>query len=527
MPILIKRRKIVLNTILDYINVKHTETSANKCFNEHPHKYNLFGLSQMLSDYGIANWGTIIKDKANDVLNIETPFIAHSGGAFVVVKKVTHDFVNYIWEGINVNVTMQNFQQGWTGAVLLVESTENSIEPKYKENKKIELFNHLQKLVLLLAVSFVLVGSYIEQSLFGNLGLSISLVVNIIGVLIGYLLVQKHMHIHSEYGDKICSLFKQSDCNDVLESNAAKFLGIIGWSEIGLGYFVSNMGIMLFSPQLLVYLNIINILILPYSFWSIWYQGWKAKQWCPLCIIVQVLLWTIFLVNLIFGFIKIPEVTLTDIIGIGCIYLIPLLFINLLVPKLSEIRKIKRITQEINSLKANENIFIPLLKEQPYFKVDRSTSCIVFGNPNADILITILTNPHCEPCAKMHIRIEKLLEHTNNLCVQYIFSSFFESLDSSNKFMIAAYLKNNMIRSQEIYTEWFQKGKLIKEDFFKKYNLDIESVAVEKEFALHKQWISETKIKATPTILVMGYKLPDNYKIEDLRYLKSLDVDAK
>jgi uncharacterized membrane protein len=412
--------------------VKYTDASANKYFNEHPHKYNLFGLSQMLSDYGIANGGTLIKDKENDILNIETPFIAHAGGAFVAVKKVSHDKVNYIWEGLYIEETKKNFCEGWTGIVLLLEPNESSVEPKYKENKKVELFNFLQKTVLLLALCLVFIMSFLKQSMYDNIGLTLALIVNIIGISIGYLLVQKHMHIHSEYGDKICSLFKKSDCNDVLETKAANFLGIIGWSEIGLGYFISNIIIILFTPHLIFYMNLINICVLPYSFWSIWYQGWKAKQWCPLCLIVQVLLWAIFIVNIIFGFFVMPVLNMPNIFSIGCIYLIPILIINLLVPKLSEISKIVQITQEMNSLKANDKLFVPLLKEQPYFEVEKSTSSILFGNTEANILITILTNPHCNPCAKMHSRVEKLLEQTNNLCVQYIFSSFEESLDSSN-----------------------------------------------------------------------------------------------
>jgi len=35
------------------------------------------------------------------------------------------------------------------------------------------------------------------------------------------------------------------------------------------------------------------------------------------------------------------------------------------------------------------------------------------------------------------------------------------------------------------------------------------------------------KFRATPTILVNGYKLPDNYKIEDLRYFTEFNVEVK
>jgi hypothetical protein len=39
--------------LLELLGVKHTKEFSNRYFNEHPHKYNLFGISQMLSDYGI------------------------------------------------------------------------------------------------------------------------------------------------------------------------------------------------------------------------------------------------------------------------------------------------------------------------------------------------------------------------------------------------------------------------------------------------------------------------------------------
>ena len=53
-----KNRQSTLVAFLELLKVKHTNDFSNKCFNEHPHKYNLFGLSKMLSDYGVENAGT-------------------------------------------------------------------------------------------------------------------------------------------------------------------------------------------------------------------------------------------------------------------------------------------------------------------------------------------------------------------------------------------------------------------------------------------------------------------------------------
>jgi hypothetical protein len=519
--------KNVLTILLTLLKVKYTSAFANKYFNEHPHKYNLLGLSQMLLTYGINNGGAYIKDKDNDIFNIQTPFVAHAGGEFMVVNEVSSDAVSYYWNGLNIHQQIKQFTEGWTGFVLLVDRNENSIEPDYNKNRKIEFISSLQRFILLLALCGLFILFFAKHSVYTNLWMTMAMLINLIGVYIGCLLVIKQINIHSDYADKICSLFKQGNCNDVLESKASKFIGLIGWSEIGLGYFISNIIILLFSSELISYLSIINILVLPYSFWSIWYQKRKAKQWCPLCLIVMCLLWLLFFSNLNSGFLILPHAKIIDLVYVAGIYLIPTLVINRLLPKLSEANKIEQITQEINSLKANEDIIITLLKQQPFFESDKSTSKIIFGNPDANIVVTILTNPHCNPCAKMHSRVEKLLEKTNNLCIRYVFSSFEESLDISNKFLIAAYMSNTTEKAKAIFSEWFEKEKYSKEAFFLKYNLPLETPEVMDEFHRHKRWIEKTKITSTPTILVSGIKLPSSYKIEDLLFFKNLDVNSK
>jgi hypothetical protein len=88
--------------MLSLLGIKHTKSFSNKHFNEHPHKYNLYGLSKMLSDYGIRNAATRIEDKENDLFRIECPFVAQAGGDFVVVEGLTPAMPNSPFEG---NVT--------------------------------------------------------------------------------------------------------------------------------------------------------------------------------------------------------------------------------------------------------------------------------------------------------------------------------------------------------------------------------------------------------------------------------------
>jgi hypothetical protein len=112
--------------------------------------------------------------------------------------------------------------------------------------------------------------------------------------------------------------------------------------------------------------------------------------------------------------------------------------------------------------------------------------------------------------------------------VQYIFTSFNRELDISNKFLIATYLytKNDNDRAL-IFDDWFAYGYKNKESFFEKYPREVGSEEVEKEFLAHQSWKRRTKLDATPTILVNGYKLPPNYKIEDFRYVSNLVLQSK
>ena len=549
-------RQNTFSAFLKLLKVKHTKSFSDQYFNEHPRKNNLYGLSKMLSDYGIRNAATRIEDKENDLFNLECPFVAYAGGEFVVVEKVSPTpalpqregeteesgaegvSVHFIRKGKRLIAPIAQFIQSWSGVILLAETSPDSIEPDYTEHRKRDWLIIAQKSILALACILLLGIAYINNlfspSLLGRAGerlslcFSLLLFVNFIGIYICYLLVLKQLHIQSRYADKICTLFSQSDCNNVLESDAAKLWGIFGWSEIGMGYFAANTVMLLFLPHLFPYIVLINILSLPFTVWSVWYQKVKARQWCPLCLIVQGLLWAIFIINLIFDYIQLPDFnffslnsTLYTLLTLCC-YVVPAFTLNLLLPKLSEGNQVEQLRQEINSIKANEEAFKTLLLQQPFYEVSLSDSRILFGNPDSKLKISIFTNPFCNPCAKMHVRVEKLLKETKGeVCIQYIFSAFNEDLNYANRYFNAIYLGKGSTAAMQIYTEWFEKGKALKEAFFDDLQLDMTNPIIEEEFQKHESWKEKTQLRATPTILVNGYKLPDNYKIEDLRFLRN------
>ena len=130
--------KNIFVNYLGLLGVKHTESLSHQYFNEHPYQYNLYGLSKMLSDYGVENAATRILDKANDITEIQTPFIAQFSSDFVAVRNVEPDKVSFLWKGAKHDLSIAKFIESWTGIIMLAESSKKSIEPNYKKHKRKE-----------------------------------------------------------------------------------------------------------------------------------------------------------------------------------------------------------------------------------------------------------------------------------------------------------------------------------------------------------------------------------------------------
>ena len=136
----------ILISFLKTLHMKHTSAYAEKLYEEYPHKYNLYGLSKMLEEYGITNAGVRINDK--NIRSLEVPFIAHIGNDFVVVNQVTDKQVYYQWRDKDIKVSIEQFQNLWSGVILIAEPDETSIKPGIQTTSEAVSFERLSKLFI-------------------------------------------------------------------------------------------------------------------------------------------------------------------------------------------------------------------------------------------------------------------------------------------------------------------------------------------------------------------------------------------
>lgn len=542
-----KRMSNILIDILKSLNIRYTTDYAMRHYKEHPHKDNLYGISQMLLNYGINSIGVKITDKENDTFKLGLPFVAHVGDDFVLVTKYNSQSVSCIWNGEKLSVPPKEFNEKWSGNALLIQSDQNSIEPQYNSNKIISILKNLFRSTLYISIIILLMISYTSQVTHSNIMVkNLLIIINILGLYVSFLLVSKQLHINNNSVDKFCTLIKDGNCNHILESKAAKLLGVIGWSEIGMGYFISNLSIIIFAPSLISYLFVINICALPYTLWSVWYQKIIAKQWCTLCLMVQIILWLIFIVNLTLDIKAAPTINLHNILLVGSIYTIPTLSINLLLPYFTRKEEIEEMKQELNAIKASSDFFIQSIKKEPFYLVSDKNSKIIFGNKNSSFRITILLNPHCNPCKEIYNKANELINlHGDKISIQFIFSSSNIKLNLSSKLLVAIYLNTNQDIARKIFTDWFTGEErqfysmnAISEDKYNKWakkeitkysdlnhkDFDVNKDYINIEFSRHESWKHEMDLKSTPFILINGYKLPDYYKLEDIRHHVNLII---
>jgi hypothetical protein len=234
---------------------------------------------------------------------------------------------------------------------------------------------------------------------------------------------------------------------------------------------------------------------------------------------VQAIIW-IFGILSAWIYISEPNVLTFSITGgtyVSIAYLIGIMAVHYYATSCSAEKERINAVQRYRALKANTDVAKALIQKQDYYETTLEDSCILFGNRDAKMRITILSNPHCNPCARMHERVDKLLDSCgDDICVQYIFSSFNEQLEDSSRYLISCYNPDDQHKSRNEFTKWYAGEKNNHEDIVKRYSDQIHKDDVEKELNRHKEWRKRTNLIATPTILVNGFELPAEYEIEDL-----------
>lgn len=319
----------IFSRFLSALGIPHTDSWSDRQFRSMTFK-SLYGLSHLLSSYGVKNEAVRFKDKSQ-ITRLTPPFLAQTkGGIFVIVEDIDNGGVEYDSRGELEKVDLASFLKAWNGIALLAFPEATSREPQYASHRMTDIVSAMTGYALALAALIVFAYFFITRGVYAHVSTVLLCAFDCVGLYFSYLLLQKSLNIHTAASDRVCGVLEEGGCDAIAQSSASKLFGVISWSEVGFGYFGVSLATLLLFPHLWAALALCNVCCLPYTVWSIAYQKFVAGHWCTLCVGVQATLWALFFCYLGGGFFAIAWPLHINFAILIAVYFFAVLFLNMI-----------------------------------------------------------------------------------------------------------------------------------------------------------------------------------------------------
>lgn len=519
-----------LIVLLKRLKAKFTDYSIDG-LKQHPDYPSLLAINHTLDQLQIDNLAirATYEQLQND---FPKPLLVHTqdeGGTYKVIDQLNEEQVTFVdRKGKLQSQSKVDFLKSWSGVAVLVDEETKGEEKDYTINKAKAFFEKavLPLLMFSLALLMVYIIYYTDNltSTFDYL----FLLTKLLGVAATIPLIIRLIDKENPFVKKLCHSGKmgsKSNCASILDSPAAYVFGVFSWSDIGFVYFSSLFLYVLLLPSHSILLVAgLAALAAPFTIYSIYYQWEVARAWCKLCLAVQ----AIFLVELALAFTfynthAYSPVPLESLLGLILIFGVTISFYSLLKPVLTQWKSYKAQIPRLNKIKYKQEVFEFLLNKSP--RKDTSIiSTMKISNTSGTNVITIVNNPLCGPCIKMHGRLFEKIPKWENVSLEEIFLTNDDenSLNYQIGERMLALTASNHLKAQEAIEGFYKEYSVNPEKWLQKYNITEDYKPKTKTILEeHLSWCRKNKISATPTILLNGHELPKEYTIEDLEFFLS------
>lgn len=518
----------VLTCFICELNISVTGQSINEELEKHPYYPSLLAISDVLNNFRVPN--AAYQLDFEELFDIPGPFIALCGRGreeFVLVKHLNKQkaiVVNERWN--NHTLSIEEFKSYYgEGSVLIAEKDASSGEADYIKKRRKERLNNLRTPFVIsgciIAFAFLLFNSsYFTDLNYPTVFLTFF---KTAGLITAILLLIQSIDANNPLIQKLCGGDNNKNCNAILSSKAAKISDELSWSEAGFFYFAGTWLALLFSSKqvnIMQVLAILNLVSLPYTFYSIYYQARVIKQWCVLCCAVQSLLWLEF-----FAFLPylLHGITLADLGELSSSFIemaIPVFAWVFIKPYLLQAKQIQPLKQQLRVFKYNTELFQKSLNEEPQYALPNEEHSIILGNREAEHVITMVSNPYCQPCAKAHKTLDEWLANREDIKLQVVFAV--GNTKDAPKTQLAKHLLTLGLTQDEAtlkgaLNDWYERKYNNYASWAKIYPTT-DHRPVDNALTAQNDWCDTVNIEATPTIFINGRKLPSPYQPEDIKY---------
>ena len=528
---------LVIIRVLHRFNIRFTDKEVERQLGAHPEYQSFLAVKDVLSSYGVES--AAIRKGAYTYSDFEAPFICSIQHAdwpnpmFIVVLHAENDSIRFIDPVLSKerSVSLANFQQMDKEIVLLLDGDNPIDEPNYKENRKAQtrdkILGNLPMAFSLFPLIWVGLFLFLGNSVFLQNWISLAFLLNsFVGLGVCTLLLWHEVDAHNPFLKEVCGgNGGRANCGAVLGSKGSFFLGI-SWSAWGFSYFSAQFISQLFFPgqiAQLTFWSITSLFAASYIAYSIYYQARVIKQWCPLCVTVQAVLLLNAIVSVLYTIYR--EFLIWNWYDTGMIILTGICFLFLssrAIPLLKQAKNSKDFERKWKRLKYNPDIFRSLLEKADPVLTSAEGVGIVIGNPEAQREIIKVCNPYCGPCSKAHPKLDEIIRNNPELRLRIIFTASGEDSDIRTHpvlHLLAIQEEYGLKTVHQAMDDWYMPEQKDYALFAKKYPMKEELQRQQDKIHAMRQWCDTMKIRATPTIYIDGYELPDSYMIDELKNL--------
>ncbi|WP_028888511.1 vitamin K epoxide reductase family protein [Tenacibaculum ovolyticum] len=492
----------------------------------HPSYPSLHAITGVLDHFNIENVAADVPVNAEILLQLPNCFIAQvnteQGKNLVTVEKEGTNCIIYNTENKRERVSKNYFLKNFTGIIVAVEQSEDSTQLKTSFN--------ITKIIALIALT--LLTSFLIYLNTSSLYVFIYLILSIIGIIISVAIIKQELGLKTTIGDAFCSgTDEKKDCDAVLTSKGA---------EIFKNYKLSDFSILYFTGlTLLTFFQTINpaisyttsLIAIPITLYSLYYQYAIVKKWCLLCVSIVGVLWLQALIPIITNT-YVTNFIITDVVIFSLVVLVTWLSWHYLKPLFTNLNQLKKEKIEYVKFKRNYTLFDSLLQKSPQLNTQiENCKEIIFGNPNSNLEIVIVTNPFCGHCKPIHKHIDEILQryHQN---VKIITRFTINTEDEKNDLvkitsrLLEIYDKKGEIICIKAMSEIYENGDT--EAWLKKWGNCNNTKYYVSELEKGSNWCKVNAINFTPEILINGKSFPKEYSRTDLTFfIEELEENCK
>ena len=469
----------------------------------------LRGMSDALDALGVRN--EVYRFPSKDYfVQLEPPFVVVTNAAkqpFRMVTEVSDIEVEFTdGKGKNLRMPKMQFLSRWTGEVLLCEVTEQTVSESWTGWKdfvwRLWQYKWLAAFCLVVLLGASALG---RQPCLPLVAVHFGLLA--LGLFVAAVILYKE-HFNRDFLERFCHIGQAVDCNKVLHSRGASLLGA-GLGEWAMLYFSVLFLFGLMRPVEAYGVTAVCCgAALLFTLYSVVYQWFILRKGCMLCMCVNLTVWgqaaVLYLLKdrVAFSF-SIQGIAV--FVALGALGLLAGVM-------LKGIYRTYRENEQWCSRTAGlltPEVFRQLLVLEP--QAGDGQPCGAALQSGQGSVLTVVTNPNCGNCARVHRQIRELAARVPVSLVLVNYPQDRSGVEVSLA-VIAAYRSSGWERAMEVLQAWFDHRRL----------LPVPETAAEecrRIWQEQQMYCRQQHIDQTPVAWVGGRQVPEFYSFDNLGYV--------